>query len=190
MKPPLKLHLGCGRRLIHGFVNVDALASVKPDLVEDVFKLPSFAANSVDLIYACHVAEHATRATYMTVLRRWFEVLKPGGKLRLAVPDLRAAMKWYLEHGNLREIMGLLYGGQSDKYDHHGVGFDESTLQADLRAVGFTNVHRYDWRETNHFYVDDYSNSMLPECRYFTRRNDGPFRAHMVSLNLEATKPL
>ncbi len=189
MKHPLKLHLGCGRRKIHGFVNVDALASVKPDVVADVFTLTEFKPNSADLIYACHVLEHSTRATCAGVLSRWFEVLKPGGVLRIAVPDLRAAVQWYSSHGDLREILGFLYGGQSDKYDHHGMGWDYASLAGDLLRVGFGNIKPYDWRATEHFFVDDYSQSYLPAIGYFTRRVDGIIGGKQMSLNLEATKP-
>lgn len=185
----MKLHLGCGLRKIHGFINIDALPTVGADVVEDVFTLPSFLSGSVELCYACHVLEHSKRATYLDVLRRWFDILKPTGTLRLAVPDLRAAMEWYLSTGNLRDIHGLLYGGQADDYDHHGIGWDEKTLTEDLRAVGFTNVHRYDWRQTEHFYCDDYSMSSLPFVQYFTRRPDGILGGKAVSLNIEAIKP-
>lgn len=186
----MKLHLGCGPRKIHGFVNIDALGSVFPDLVEDVFSLPSFRPNTVDLIYACHVLEHAERNTYKRVLNRWFELLKPNHELRLATPDLRAAMEWYLDTGRLRDIHGLLYGGQKDGYDHHGWGWDEQTLTADLQEAGFVHVARYDWRETDHFYIDDYSAAYLPAIAYKTRRGPSPImQGKLVSLNLCAFKP-
>ena len=105
--PPIKLHLGCGYRKIHGYLNVDALASLKPDVVADVFRLRDFKAGSVELIYACHVLEHAQRHTYRTVLARWFTLLRHGGTLRIATPDLRAAMTYYLSNGDLRDIIGL-----------------------------------------------------------------------------------
>jgi len=97
-----KVHLGSGRKLIHGFINVDILPDVGAELVEDIFTLPSFEANSVDIFYWAHAIEHCSRKTYMSALKRWHEVLKPGGTLRIAVPDVRAAMEWYLKTFNLR----------------------------------------------------------------------------------------
>lgn len=176
----LKLHLGCGKKPIHGFINIDALAEVNPDSIQDVFALPDVDNDSVDLLYACHVAEHANRKTCHAVFERWHQVLKPGGILRIAVPDIEAAMKWYLGHGRLEDIHGFLWGGQRNEYDHHGVGWDLRTLSTMLGEVGFKNVHRYDWRGTDHAYVDDYSQSYLP---HLERERGMP-----MSLNLEGTK--
>jgi len=182
-----KLHLGCGRRLFHHFVNVDILPDVGADVVEDIFTLPSFESNSADLIVVIHAIEHCGRKTYMSALKRWHEVLKPGGTLRIAVPDIRAAMEWYLKTFNLRDIHGLLWGGQKDEYDHHCIGWDQKTLTEDLTEVGFVNVRRYDWRTTEHFYVDDYSSAALPCVSYKTRT--GPVENFPVSLNMECYKP-
>lgn len=176
----MRLHIGCGMKKLHGWVNVDALASVEPDSVQDVFTLPDVANDSVDILYGCHCLEHSSRKTCRNVLARWHEVLKPRGILRVAVPDIEAAMKWYLVHGEIKEISGFLWGGQRNEYDHHGVGFDFKSLSALLVDVGFKSVQRYDWRATDHAYVDDYSQAYLPHLR----KQDGV----LMSLNVEATK--
>jgi SAM-dependent methyltransferase len=56
----------------------------KSDFVEDGFKLPSFAAESVDFVIANHVLEH-TPST-MQALKRWCEVVRPGGIVFATVP--------------------------------------------------------------------------------------------------------
>lgn len=165
---------------IHGFVNIDALREVNPDSVQDVFRLPKIKPNSVDLIYACHVLEHSGRVTSRVVLTRWHEVLKRGGVLRLAVPDIEMAMKWYLMHGDLSEISGFLWGGQRNQYDHHGVGFDFASVSALLVESGFGFIRRWDWRTTEHSHVDDYSQAYLPHMNKIT--------GSLMSLNVEATK--
>jgi predicted SAM-dependent methyltransferase len=181
MRNPVLLHLGCGMKKIHGFVNVDALASVRPDSIQDVFTLPKVKPNSVDVLYACHVLEHSRRKTCAAVLARWNQVLRSGGVLRVAVPDIEAAMKWYLVHGNLGEVSGFLWGGQRNEYDHHGVGFDFNTLSELMRQAGFARVRKYDWRETEHAHVDDYSQAYLP---HMDKKN-----GMLMSLNIEGTKP-
>jgi len=177
----LKLHLGCGMKKIHGFINVDALAEVNPDSRQDVFTLPEIEPNSVDLLYACHVLEHSNRKNCHQVIERWLEVLKPGGILRVAVPDIDKAVKRYLSYGDLHEVSGFFWGGQRNEYDHHGIGFDFKSLKADLENAGFADVKRYDWRETDHAYVDDYSQAYLP---HMDKQN-----GMLMSLNMEATKP-
>jgi len=90
-------------------------------------------------------------------------------------------MKWYLVHGDLEEVSGFLWGGQRNEYDYHGVGFDFKSLESLLLAVGFTDIHRYDWRKTDHAYCDDYSQAFLPHLQKIT--------GQLMSLNVEATKP-
>lgn len=183
-----KLNLGCGRKRMYGFTNVDIRPAVEPDVVDDVFQLRTFDCGSVELIFACHVLEHAERDAVESILARWHAVLKPGGILRVCVPDLRAACEYYLATHDLRAIHGLLYGGQRNEWDFHRVGFDEVTLGAALKGAGFTGVRTYDWRETEHSFVDDYSAAHLPRLSYFTRNPSGTIEGKPVSLNMEATK--
>lgn len=187
-KKLIKLHLGCFQKKIHGFVNIDIREDVEPDIVDDVFKLEKIEPNSVDLIYVCHVLEHATREESKKALKRWCEVLKPGGILRVAVPDLEATFEYYMATKDLDILQALLYGSQRHPYDFHYMGWDEKTLRRDFLNAGFSSSRRYDWRETEHFYIDDYSQCYLPKMSYTTRRLSGTMDGKLVSLNMEATK--
>ena len=91
-----KLHLGCGAKRIPGWFHVDALDFPHVDHRGPVEDLGFIADGTVELIYASHVLEHFGRRTYMDVLREWRRVLRPGGVLRLAVPDFAAAARLYL----------------------------------------------------------------------------------------------
>ena len=174
---------------MHGFVNIDVRPEVRPDVVDDVFELKTIEAGAVDLIYACHVLEHACRDSVPHILSRWFQLLKPRGMLRVCVPDLRAACEYYLSTNDLKAVHGLFYGGQRNDWDFHRVGFDETTLTDTLKRVGFQFVRRYDWRTTEHAYVDDYSMAALPKVSYFTRNPEGVAPGGtQVSLNMEAIK--
>jgi predicted SAM-dependent methyltransferase len=55
---PLKLHLGCGKKFIPGFVHIDVLKYDHVDYCQRVDELGNFATGSASLIYACHVLEH------------------------------------------------------------------------------------------------------------------------------------
>lgn len=184
----LKLNLGCGKKKMHGFVNIDIREEVNPDVVDDVFLLKSVAPESADLIYACHVLEHAERNAVHGILVHWCHALKPKGILRVCVPDIRAACQYYLATSDLAAIHGLLYGGQRNNWDFHRVGFDESALTAALLKAGFEKASRYDWRTTEHAFVDDYSQSYLPHIKYHTRNPIGKIEGNHVSLNMEAIK--
>ena len=184
----MKLHLGCYQKKIHGYVNVDIRPEVQPDLVDDVFTLEKVKDESADVIYACHVLEHATRSTALLALTRWYRVLKPGGTLRIAVPDMRAVCEYYVNHGNLNELSAFFWGSQKHDHDVHYTGWDFETLQRDLQGASFIDIKRYDWRKTEHFYIDDYSQCYLPRISYKTRRPDGIIEGSLMSLNVEAKK--
>src|SRR5437763_7703374 len=68
---------------------------VRADRYEDISTLPSFEANCADEIYAGHVAEHMDDVKVS--FGRWFEVLKPGGRITITVPDCRGAHRMGLE---------------------------------------------------------------------------------------------
>ena len=159
------------------------MAAPHVDLVGPVEYLPAFPDDSVELIYASHVLEHFSRQDYPLVLREWHRVLAPGGVLRLAVPDFAACARIYYEQGlvdGLTGLVGLLVGGQRDPYDYHKMVFDEPLLTHALLAAGFREVRRWNWRETEHTHIDDYSQAYLP---HLDKEHGQP-----MSLNLEAVK--
>ncbi len=176
----MKLHLGCGTKKIDGFTNIDIRYLPGVDEVNNVKFIRNYENESVDLIYACHVLEHFSRWEYKSVLARWYEVLKPNGILRLAVPNFEVICAYYLRTNNLKEVMGLLYGGQDYNENFHYVTFDYNTLLTDLYDIGFNSVCYYDSSHTEHCDVDDYSMSYLP---HMDKQNGS-----LMSLNLEATK--
>ena len=175
----MKLHLGCGKRHIPGFIHIDAVDYPHVDHVCQIDRLPFLADHSVELIYACHVLEHFKRREVGLVLYEWFRVLKPGGILRLAVPDFAAICAVYQSRHDLAEVIGLLFGRQDYLYNIHYTVYDYATLAHTLLETGFGKVRPWDWKATEHSGVDDYSQAYLPHMD-----KEGT----LMSLNLEAVK--
>ncbi len=185
----MKLHLGCGDKRIEGYVNIDAreIPGVV-DEVADIKTLDNYKKESVDLIYACHVLEHIPRREYTAVLTRWFEILKHGGKLRLAVPDIEQVFYHYKHHGNLRALRGYLWGGQTHGFNYHYCGWDFKDMEQDLTAIGFHDIKRYDWRATDHANINDFSKAYLPHDPEAIKDNSFGDKHQLMSLNIIATK--
>ena len=180
MAKPLKLHLGCFRKKLPGFVNVDIRSDVEPDVVDDAFTLKKFKNGTADLIYICHTLEHADRDGAMKAMIRYHEVLKPGGILRVSVPDMQAVMENYIYFRDLRAIKSYFHGGQTHDWDYHRSGWDWRTMKEDLEEVGFVKVYKWDWRKTDHWYCDDYSQAYHPHM--------DKINGKQMSLNVEAVK--
>ena len=77
-------------------------------------------------------------------LAEWARVLRPGGALFVAVPDLGALAGLYanasLSAADKFFVMRMIYGGQVDGHDFHKTGFDEALLAQLLSASGFCEV--------------------------------------------------
>ena len=176
----IKLHLGCGEKFIPGFLHLDTRKFSHVDYVTSVDKLDMFRNDSVDLIYACHLLEHFKRNDTEKVLKEWYRVLKPGGILRIAVPDFEKLVEVYLKYKDLKLILGPLIGRQDYPENIHYRIFDFATLSEILKNVGFKEVYRYDWRKTIHKDYDDYSQAYIPHMD----------KEHgiLISLNIEAKK--
>lgn len=176
----VKLYLGCGWRRIPGFVHIDPDPLSHVDHIAPLDRLDMFEDDSVDLIYASHVLQKFGRYQVFDVLCEWYRALRPGGRLRLAGPDFSKAAEYYLQNGDIREVIGLVVGGQTFPGDLNLMLFDEENLGELLIDVGFTSVDRYDWRATEHAEVDDLSQAYLPHL--------DKQRGMLVSLNVEAVK--
>jgi predicted SAM-dependent methyltransferase len=176
------LHIGCGNIHIKNWCNVDILATGATDLICDIRSLDGIPAASVGRIYTCHVLEHFSTAEIAPILRKWFDALRPGGEIRISVPDLDAITKIYQDNIDHFQVPGhqpwiaLIYGGQKDEYDFHKTGFNFCWLKYVLDGIGFEDTRRY--QNEPHFIEDVIDNS--------TAKSFGEY----ISLNVVARKPL
>lgn len=136
----VRLHLGCGAVDLPGFINIDAEPYPHVHLLRDIRSADLWPAGAADLIYASHVLEHVPWASVPAVLARWRAILKPGGVLRLSVPDFDALLDYYRETRDLAWITPPLMGGQSNEHDFHHAVFTAVSLEAHLRDAGFSEI--------------------------------------------------
>mgnify|MGYP001590095077 CR=1 FL=1 len=187
----VKVHLCCGKRNFgEHWIHVDGAKDNESDekkhfahiLYHDVTKL-SFEDNSVDLIYCAHGIAYWDRHEILDILTEWRRVLKPGGMLRIATPDIEAMMKLYFEKQYLlTSFLGPMYGKMemSNATIYHKTVYDFKSLLAILMMSKFKDIKRYDWRLTEHAKHDDHSQSYLPHMNKET--------GTLISLNVECIK--
>ena len=103
-KKKLKLNLGCGGRLLEDYVNIDSVGFGDKDSGRfttqmDVRSL-EYSDDTVDEILAEFVLEHIPYFEVAETIWEWWRVLKPGGTLKIMVPDFDIICREWLD-GNL-----------------------------------------------------------------------------------------
>src|SRR3989442_9282385 len=84
---PYRLHVGCGKNYLPGFVNIDGNVLRSVDCILDIRAGLPFPDGTVSFIYSCHMLEHVPVYDAIKILREWKRVLAPGGYARLTLPD-------------------------------------------------------------------------------------------------------
>jgi len=163
-----KLQLGSGSNELPGWLNTDGNWSVSNAKYLDITEPFPFGDNSFHHIFCEHTIEHIHYNQARAMLLECFRVLSPGGKIRLATPDLKAYLCLY--HPEAEAILGDCVTEKFNKnilpgfhaaahyqpiteqpdavfvindifrnYEHKFI-YDYQTLAALLRHAGFNDV--------------------------------------------------
>lgn len=90
------LNFGCGSRFHPAWKNFD-LAPRAPSVAKfDVRARLEHADASVDAVYHSHLLEHLSKEDALRFLSECRRILKPGGTIRVVVPDLEGICRQYL----------------------------------------------------------------------------------------------
>lgn len=90
------LNLGCGSAFHPDWTNLDFAPHPPHVLGYDLRHGAPFPDGLFDAVYHSHVLEHMSRQGAPDFLRECLRVLRPGGILRVAVPDLESIARAYL----------------------------------------------------------------------------------------------
>lgn len=139
---PLRLHLGCGWNYLDGWVNSD-LVGGKLDVAWNLLRPLPFPDGSVDAAFLEHVFEHMTYEQTLRVLGHIHRVLKPGGVLRVGVPDAGMYARMYT--GDPEGLRTLRWGRATpmlalrEVFQEHAhiAAYDAETLLLVLAEGGF-----------------------------------------------------
>jgi predicted SAM-dependent methyltransferase len=154
--PVRRLNWGCGAHGEPGWINSDAKQG--PGIqhacdVKDGLPLPDANIDYAVSIHALQEIPYPDLVPVLTELRR---VLKPGGILRLALPDLERAMQAY-EAGDTdyflipdedAKAIGAKMVLQLIWYGHSRTLFTYDFIEELLLQAGFSRVQRCGFRET------------------------------------------
>ena len=118
----VKLHLACGKNILPDYKNIDLYVFDKDILQEDAVTLSSYETNSVDEIFSQHFVEHLDFLEEQQAFRRWFEILKPNGKLIFEVLDFENLCQKFL---NAEDNWKQFYNDKEGDYFGNGYSINE-----------------------------------------------------------------
>ncbi len=135
----LKLNLGSGPEShdLKGYVNIDLKNG------KQAFPL-DYESESVDEIRASHLLEHFSRAEVPLVLRDWVDKLRPGGILKIAVPDFdKIAGDYVAKKKHDHPVDVYIMGGQDDESNFHKMLFNAPSLKKYLEMSGLRDIETW-----------------------------------------------
>lgn len=157
---PISLHIG-GHKPLEGWKMMNIQPGPGVDIIGDIRHLETFESESCARIYCSHVLEHVAQGEVLGTLKGLFRILVPSGKLYISVPDLDVLCHLFLhprlETDQRYEIMRVMFGGQTDAFDFHYVGFNLDILAAHLKEAGFFSMEQVE----NFGLFDDYSSCAM-----------------------------
>lgn len=108
------LNLGCGSRYSKDWVNVDFVSSSPNVIAHNLTIGIPFSDSYFDIVYHSHVLEHFSKEDGILFIKECHRVLKPGGIIRIAVPDLEKYSEKYIA-----SVEALENGGSPENYANH-----------------------------------------------------------------------
>jgi predicted SAM-dependent methyltransferase len=92
------LNVGCGSKFHKDWVNID-MVSYSPHVKTcNLIKGIPYPDNQFDVVYHSQVLEHIPREHAAKFINECFRVIKPGGIIRIVVPDLENIVNEYQKH--------------------------------------------------------------------------------------------
>lgn len=148
------LNIGCGPNMSSEFINIDYQWRPKLDLCWDITKGIPIDNNSLKGVYTEHCLEHISFSSCDKVIREAYRILKPGGVVRIIVPDAELYIDLYAkfkkgedvkfpnETGEdlQSEVTPMVLINRAFRDHGHLFAYDYDTLSVMLCNAGFINV--------------------------------------------------
>jgi len=155
-----KLNIGTAGNVILGWLSTDLISENPLVFAMNAKSRFPFADKAFDYVASEHMVEHLNFRDGFTMLRECYRVLKPGGRVRIATPDLRRFLALYgAERTDIQDrylawvtdafIPGIdgvnptfVLNNLFRNWGHQFI-YDQSALTKSLDGCGFVDMQRY-----------------------------------------------
>ena len=169
------LHIG-GTEAREGWAVLNIAPGPGVDYAADCTDMTIIPSGTCREVYASHVLEHLGYDRDLDkALQEIHRILKPGGRLRVSVPDLKILCELFTHPSSTvidqLDIMRMMFGSRANQYDIHHSGLTMEFMQEFLSDAGFRGIRRV--REFGLFH----------DCSTIRMKGKS------ISLNIEAWRP-
>ena len=157
-----RLNWGCGSWVEPGWINSDIKPDQGADLVCDIREGLTLESDSIDYAVSVHALPEFSCAEMVEVLGELRRVWKPGGVLRLVLPDLlkgveayqRGDRDYFLIPDADARALGAKLVLQLFWYGYSKTTFTKDYIQEALEKAGFTRVSHCRFKQTSSNWPD------------------------------------
>ena len=151
-----RLNWGCGDWAHPGWINSDIKEDVGVDIVADIRDGLPLESDSFDYAVSIHSLPELPFSEIVPALVELRRVLKPGGVLRLALPDLDRGIEAYHRKDSSyfkvpdqdAKSVGAKFVTQMVWYGYSRSLFTHEFIEEQLQKAGFTRVDHCSFRRT------------------------------------------
>jgi len=149
------LNVGCNKKVFPHMINIDYSWFPGIDLTADIRRRLPISDKRLRGIYCEHVLEHLPFDTVPFCLSEWRRVLRPGGVVRVIVPDAELYLQTYCRIGSGEDVRfpyhepaktPMMHVNRTFRSDGHQYAYDFETLARLLGEAHFEDITRCEHR--------------------------------------------
>lgn len=131
------------------YINCDILKYPEVDVIIDITEKLPFPDDALAEVFSCATLEHISLEEGKQAMREFFRILKPGGKVIIAVPDLNKIIANHRK-GEYKKAILFFAGAMKDEYDYHRYLYTADEMIGLLTEIGFSNCKEVDYNIPRH----------------------------------------
>lgn len=143
----LKLHLGCGAKKLTGWVNIDSVKELCPDLIHDLSQPLPYNDLTVEEVLAEDLLEHFDKYMRFLVFYDWTRILKINGIIRIQVPNFKKILHRYFKW-RFDTLVDNIFGENMMRseiylghFGNHKWGYSENSLKEFVKLFGIETIN-------------------------------------------------